>query len=181
MSRISAARMFLPHASLALTLVGAAIASTVAWPAVAGLYKCTNTAGEVSFSNVECPAGFAKQELDIPTGGPSADPGSGAENPYSLVNQARMIEQREALQRQEPAYDPAQTQPGLSPEERSELGRIENDLSNLEHSARSLRSGLSGSSIRARWTREDLSKLSEKRAHLLRERENILRGAGAHR
>ncbi|WP_295392788.1 hypothetical protein [uncultured Thiodictyon sp.] len=40
---------------------------------------------------------FAQRELDIPVRNPDAAPGAEEENPYSILNQARMIDERNAM------------------------------------------------------------------------------------
>ncbi|WP_295451512.1 DUF4124 domain-containing protein [uncultured Thiodictyon sp.] len=82
---------------LVLTLLlGGATTLTVPSTATAGTYRCTNAAGEVSYSEVNCPADFAKQELDIPARNPDSAPAADAADPYSILNQARSIDEQQA-------------------------------------------------------------------------------------
>ena len=66
-----------------------------------GAYKCTNPDGTVSYQQIPCAE--EKNQADISTYAkpPSSSAGSPEENPYSIQNQIRQIEERDARQRAE--------------------------------------------------------------------------------
>lgn len=58
----------------------------------AGVYRCTNKSGEIYFSDTACPAGFDKEVLSIQNRSGQQSQRLDDDNPYSVINQARMIE-----------------------------------------------------------------------------------------
>ena len=108
MSRHPCVAFLLPLLTLALALAGPPAA-------MAGAYRCTSATGELTFSDRPCPPDAPRQQaVRIPTPAPAPPPGTGratpADDPYSIVNQARMIERREAQEAARRAADAAATQ-----------------------------------------------------------------------
>jgi len=88
-----------------------ALALAVLPPAAAGAYRCTSATGEMSFSDQPCPPDAVNQQaVNIPTPAPASGRSATADNPYSVINQARMIDQREAQEAARRAAQAAATQ-----------------------------------------------------------------------
>jgi len=138
-------------------------------PATAAIYRCTNAAGEVGFSDEPCPAGFAADTLDIQsrpardTSGRTAD-----NNPYSAIEQVKRLE-REQGRHKAPRRNAA------NPDHHARLQEIKERLRTLARSERNLRDDLGGdvSPIRKRWAREELATVLEQQAQLRRERDHL--------
>ena len=154
---------------LTRVLIGAATALTLACPA-AGVYRCTNAAGEVDYSDTECAEDVAaKQELDIRARNPNTGAADTSDNPYSLVNQAYTIKRREAAARRRAAA----TGIGLSPDDPTGLARVDAALAALDRDERALQAELGGASLRARWAQEDVTEIKRQRAELLPVQERL--------
>ncbi len=156
--------------SLVVTLgIGIAALSSPS-PAIAAIYRCTNAAGEIGFSDEPCPAGFATDALDIqsrPSGGTSGRRSD--DNPYSAIEQVKRLEQERAGRGRSttPRRDTA------NPDHHARLQDIKEQLRTLARGERNLRDDLGGnaSPMRKRWAREELATLLEEQAQLRRERD----------
>jgi hypothetical protein len=154
--------------SLVLTLgIGIAALSSPN-PAMAAIYRCTNAAGEVGFSDEPCPAGFASDALDIQSRPARGASGRTADNnPYSAIEQVKQLErERERAGRNRDA---------ANPDHHARLQDIKERLRTLARSERNLRDDLGGdvSPIRKRWAREELATVLEQQAQLRRERDQL--------
>jgi hypothetical protein len=148
----------------------------VSYPAICGVYKCTNAEGEVYFSDIACPANFDKKEMRLDRPAANSQTQTEDYNPYSVAEQVRRIEERERQQRRHTNTSNGSQRPSAGGHvDRARLGSIEEQLRKVEKEIADLRSGLNRQSgIRARWTREKLAEARLKRTQLLRERENVL-------
>jgi len=156
--------------SLILTLGIGIAALNSPNPAIAAIYRCTNAAGEVGFSDEPCPAGFATDELDI-----QSQPARGAssrrtdDNPYSAIEQVKRLEKERAGRGR---YTTSRRD-AANPDHHARLQDIKEQLRTLARGERNLRDDLGGnaSPIRKRWAREELATLLEQQAQLRRERD----------
>jgi hypothetical protein len=159
----------LPSMPLVLTLGISIAALNNSNPAMAAIYRCTNAAGEVGFSDEPCPAGFAADTLDIQSRPARSTSGRTADNnPYSVIEQVKRLE-REQGRHQTPRRDAA------NPDHHARLQDIKERLRTLARSERNLRDDLGGdvSPIRKRWAREELATVLEQQAQLRRERDQL--------
>ncbi|WP_295584756.1 DUF4124 domain-containing protein [uncultured Lamprocystis sp.] len=153
--------------SLVLTLGISIAALNSPNPATAAIYRCTNAAGEVGFSDEPCPTGVATDELDIQSRPSRRASGRTADdNPYSAIEQVKRLE-REQGRHKTPRRDAA------NPDHHARLRDIKEQLRTLARGERNLRDDLGGdaSPIRKRWAREELATLLEQQAQLRRERD----------
>jgi hypothetical protein len=158
--------------SLVLTLgIGIAALSSPN-PAIAAIYRCTNAAGEIGFSDEPCPAGFATDALDIQSRPSRGTSGRRTDdNPYSAIEQVKRLEQERASRGR---YTTSRRD-AANPDHHARLQDIKERLRTLARSERNLRDDLGGdvSPIRKRWAREELATVLEQQAQLRRERDHI--------
>lgn len=145
-------------------------------PASGGVYKCTSPDGEVYYSDVACPTDFQKRELRIDSTPAKHGRGAPQYDPYSVVEQARRIDERKYQEERDASINRARQRISAhSDANRAQLRSIEEKLHKVEKKILSLTADRNGQSgIRARWTREELAEARLEKSQLLRERENIL-------
>jgi len=90
----------LPSIPLVLALGISIVALNNPSPAAAGIYRCTNAAGEVGYSDEPCPAGFASDALDIQSRPARSASGRTAHDPYSPIEQVKQLERERERERQ---------------------------------------------------------------------------------
>ena len=74
-----------------VTLILCGLGVILAVDSTAGIYRCTNAAGEVFYSDTICPPSFSRETVNIQSRSTSTSSPPAIDNPYSIMNQARMI------------------------------------------------------------------------------------------
>jgi chromosome segregation ATPase len=147
-------------------------------PASAGILKCVDADGRIYFSDVACPAEADREYIPAyksPAHGyrHKQDP---SRHYNSVIEQANRMEASRRQSRDEHAVysgAPATVSTGNL---RSKVSAIDKEIEELEHKQLRLREDLTrnASSIRKRWTYEDLHKLDKQQAELQRRRDTLL-------
>lgn len=164
-----------PMAFLSVALSGAITAHI----AVAGVYKCTDSEGNVYFNDTGCPSDFDREVVEVQRTRPSANnqpSGTDSYNAYNALEDMRQMEyEKDQARLAEQARRSASSARERLEQSERRLAEIEEEMHKLEREARSVRElgGRHASSIRQRWTEEDLAEINQKYTALGRERKDI--------
>ena len=144
----------------------AGMITTQAFDAMADVHRCTNDAGEVTFSDAPCPTGTEHEavptwKLDRPPAIP--DTAQPEYNPYSLENQAQMIEARDRRQRR--ASDLQRIKNSGS--SHAALANAQEAISGLNSDESQINRFLQKQEFAPQWVLDDLAQIQAQREALI--------------
>lgn len=165
---------YAPSAPLAFALMLVATLLALVAPGLVqaeSLYKCTDTDGNQFYLNKPCPIGTTGKKLysTEPPASPTG-PSTDDTNPYSIVNQARMLERKKESARRAALLESVQS----SPDYPTAIRNIDSALAQLSADARILKPQATGQSVAARWALEDLQAIQAQAEQLLQTRDNVM-------